>query len=135
MRQVSCSGAEFRLLDCPDRRDKPIKLCNIDYKESGVVCSLGKGSTLAMVHTNLTMCFFSLHNYIYLCILQLRVLMERCVWWRESQSGRGDWRCVSVRGGALSVVMDGLTPTPTSSAMTSDMTSVVRMFIIHLNNK
>ena len=55
--------------------------------------------------------------------------MERCVWWRESQSGRGDWRCVSGRGGALSVVMDGLTPTPTSSAMTSAMTSVV--IIIH----
>ena len=56
--------------------------------------------------------------------------MERCVWWRESQSGRGDWKCVSVRGGALSVVMDGLTPTPKSSAVTLDMRqSVVIMFL------
>ena len=54
--------------------------------------------------------------------------MERCVWWRESQRGRGDWRCVSVRGGALSVVMDGLTPTLASSAMTSDMTSLVYIY-------
>ena len=60
------------------------------------------------------------YNILYYT-LQLCVLMERCVWWRGSQSGRGDWRCVSVRGGALSVVMDGLTPTPTSSAVTSDM--------------
>ena len=47
--------------------------------------------------------------------------MERCVWWRGRQSGRGDWKCVLVRGGGLSVVMDGLTPTLVSSAVTSDM--------------
>ena len=60
--------------------------------------------------------------------MQLDVLMERCVWWRGSQRGRGDWRCVSVRGGALSVVMDGLTPTLVLSAMTSDMTSLVYIY-------
>ena len=40
---------------------------------------------------------------------------------RESQSGRGDWRCVLVGGGALSVVMDGHKPTLKFSAMILDM--------------
>ena len=42
-----------------------------------------------------------------------------------TQRGRGDWKCVSVRGGALSMEMDGLLSTLKLPADNWDMRLVV----------
>ena len=39
IRQASCSGAEFRLLDCSYRMNTDTE-CN-QHEDSGVICSLG----------------------------------------------------------------------------------------------
>ena len=38
---------------------------------------------------------------------QPHAVMEMWEWWEVTQSGREDWKCVSVRGGALSMLVDG----------------------------
>ena len=58
-----------------------------------------------------------------------------------TQRGRGDWKCVSVRGGALSMEMDGLLSTLKLPADNWDMRPVVSrgrkkcniIYLLHIN--
>ena len=71
IRQVLCSGAEFRLLDCGYSTDTDTE-CYY-YEDSGAICSLGRYYIKLVIH----MKFTYVHIVIYMLCLQCGVSWVR----------------------------------------------------------